>query len=83
MIKVFPRGWDAIAAALEMTRNALENRIYETKRQTMSAETALVLQKMTGSTLFAEAVASLSGGAFVKLLKMPSQLRADTRQSAR
>lgn len=50
-----------------MSRNALENRIYETKRQTMSVDTALLMQKMTGSTLFAEAVAASSGGAFVKL----------------
>lgn len=67
MIKSFPGGWDAIAAALGMSRNALENRIYETKRQSMTVDTALLMQKMTGSTLFAEAVAASSGGAFVKL----------------
>ena len=67
MIKSFPGGWDAIAAALGMSRNALENRIYETKRQSMTVDTALLMQKMSGSTLFAEAVAASSGGAFVKL----------------
>ena len=67
MIKSFPGGWDAIAAAMGMGRNALENRIYETKRQTMPVDAALLMQKLAGSTLFAEAVAASSGGAFVKL----------------
>lgn len=67
MIKAFPGGWDAIAAAMGTSRNRLENRVYETKRMTMPVDMALVLQKLTGTTLFAEAVAASSGGAFVKL----------------
>ena len=67
MIKSFPGGWDAIAAAMGTSRNTLENRVYETKRQTMPVDMALLLQKLTGSTMFAEAVAALSGGTFVKL----------------
>lgn len=67
MIKGFPGGWDAIAAAMGTSRNTLENRVYETKRQTMPVDMALVLQKLTGTTLFVEAVAVLSGGTFVKL----------------
>lgn len=67
MIKGFAGGWDALAYAMAMSRNALENRVYKTKRQTMSVDDALLMQKMTGTTLFAEAVAASSGGAFVKL----------------
>ena len=67
MIKAFPGGWDAIAAAMGTSRNRLENRVYEAKRMTMPVDMALALQKLTGTTLFAEAVAASSGGAFVKL----------------
>ena len=67
MIKAFPGGWDAIAAALGMSRNGLENRVYERKGQGITADTALQLQAFSGTTLFAEAVAASSGGAFVKL----------------
>ena len=67
MIKGFPGSWDSLAKAMVMSRNSLENRVYKTKRQTMSVDDALLMQKMTGSTLFAEAVAASSGGTFVRL----------------
>lgn len=67
MIKAFPGGWDAIAADLGMSRNGLENRVYERKGQGVTVDTALQLQAFSGTTLFAEAVAASSGGAFVKL----------------
>jgi hypothetical protein len=67
MIKAFPGGWDAIAGALGMSRDALENRIYERKGQGLLVETALQMQKFSNSTHFAEAVAVQSGGTFVKL----------------
>ncbi len=67
MIKAFPGGWDAIAAAVGMSRNGLENRVYERKGQGVTVDTALQLQAFSGTTLFAEAVAASSGGAFVKL----------------
>lgn len=67
MIKAFPGGWDAIAAALGMSRNGLENRVYERKGQGITVDTALQLQAFSDTTLFAEAVAASSGGAFVKL----------------
>lgn len=67
MIRAFPGGWDAISAALGMTRNSLENRIYERKGQGVPVDTALQLQAFSGTTLFAEAVAASSGGTFVKL----------------
>lgn len=67
MIKAFPGGWDAICGALAMSRNSLENRVYERKGQGVTVDTALQLQAFSGTTLFAEAVAASSGGTFVKL----------------
>jgi hypothetical protein len=67
MIKQFAGGWDAIAAALGMTRDALENRIYERKGQSLCVDTALQMQAFAGTTHFAEAIATVSGGVFVAL----------------
>lgn len=67
MIKAYPGGWDAISAALGTYRGSLENRIFERRGQTLSVETALQLQEFSDTTLFAQAVASVSGGTFVKL----------------
>lgn len=66
MIRAFAGGWDAMSAALGYTRDALENRIYE-KKVRMHVDTALVMQKLSGTSLFAEAVARESGGTFVIL----------------
>jgi len=70
MIKAFPGGWDAIAAALGMTRQALENRVYERKGQSLLTETDLQMQALSDTDFFAIAVARLSGGTFVKLPRM-------------
>lgn len=67
MIKAMSGGWGAMCGALAMTHAALENRIYERKGQGLLVETALLMQSFSGTTLFAEAVATASGGAFVKL----------------
>lgn len=67
IIKAFPGGWDAMTGALGMTRNALENRIYEKKGQGVEVELALTMQSFAGTTHFAEAVAIQSGGVFLKL----------------
>jgi hypothetical protein len=67
MIKAFPGGWAAMVGALGMSRDALENRIYERKGQGVLVETALQLQKFSGTTFFAEAIAVESGGTFLKL----------------
>lgn len=71
MIKAFPGGWDAMTGAVGMTRNALENRIYERKGQGVDVELAMLMQTFAGTTHFAEAVAIQSGGVF---LKMPPAL---------
>lgn len=67
MIKAFPGGWDAMTGALGMSRDALENRIFERKGQGVLVETALQMQKLSDTQYFAEAVAAVSGGTFVKL----------------
>lgn len=70
MIKAFPGGWDAMAAALGMTRQALENRVYERKGQSLLTETDLQMQALSDTEFFATAVARLSGGTFVKLPRL-------------
>jgi hypothetical protein len=65
MIRAYPGGWDAMAAALGMSRMALENRIYERKGQSVLVETALQMQAFSQTTLFAEAVAHQAGGLFI------------------
>lgn len=77
MIKAFPGGWDAMAGALGMSRMALENRIYERKGQAVLVETALQMQQFSGSTHFAEAVATMSGGTFVQ---MPDHTEHDNEE---
>lgn len=77
MIRAYPGGWDAMAAALGMSRSALENRIYERKGQSLLVETALQMQAFSGTTSFAETIAQLSGGAFFLLPDGGDQDRDD------
>lgn len=67
MIRAFPGGWDAIVGALGMTRDALENRIYERKGQGVHVDLAMQMQAFAQTTHFAQAVATASGGTFVML----------------
>jgi hypothetical protein len=67
MIKAMNGGWGAMCGALAMSRDAVENRIYERKGQGVLVDTAMAMQNFSGTTLFAEAIATASGGAFVKL----------------
>ncbi|MBC3811348.1 YmfL family putative regulatory protein [Undibacterium aquatile] len=67
MIRAFPGGWDAMCGALGMSRDQLENRIYERRGQELGAETALLMQEFSGTKLFAESVASASSGRFMHL----------------
>ena len=60
-------GWDAMAAALGFSRDGLENRIYERKGQDLHVQTALQMQSFSGTTLFAQAVATAAGGTFLQL----------------
>lgn len=67
MIRAFPGGWDAMAAALGLSRDALENRIYERKGQSILVETAMQMQSFSNTTAFAEQIAAASGGVFMRL----------------
>ena len=67
MIKDFPGGADSLSAGLGMTRDALENRVFERKGQRLSVDTAMQMQAFSGSTHFAEAIARATGGVFLKL----------------
>jgi hypothetical protein len=67
MIRAFPGGWDAMAGACGMSRQSLENRIYERKGQTVSVELAELMQSFACTTHFAEGVARDAGGVFMKL----------------
>nr|DAR86411.1 MAG TPA: regulatory protein [Caudoviricetes sp.] len=60
-------GHSTCAAMLGLTCAALENRLYGIKGQQISIEQAMLLQRLTESTDFAEAVAQESGGVFVAL----------------
>lgn len=67
MINAVSGKWTVTAAHLGMTENALRNRAYETKGQSLSTEQQLALQQLSGTAYFAEAIAAESGGTFVKL----------------
>lgn len=67
MIRAFPGGWDAMAAACGLSKDALENRIYERKGQTVTVELAELMQKLSSTTYFAEGVSRDAGGVFLKL----------------
>ncbi|POA97173.1 hypothetical protein C2134_18425 [Chromobacterium sinusclupearum] len=67
MCKAMPGGWPVMAAALGMSKDALENRVYERKGQSVSVHEALQMQAFSGTTLFAEAVAAEACGVFIPL----------------
>lgn len=69
MIKAFPGGWDSMSAAMGMTRDALENRVYERRGQSVSLDLAVQMQKTSGTTLLAQAIATDAGGVFYKLVE--------------
>lgn len=67
MIRAVNGGWGAMCGALAMTRSALENRIYERNGQGVLVDLALAMQSQSGTTHFAQAIATASGGVFVAL----------------
>lgn len=68
MIRAYPGGWEAMAAALGLpSKVALENRIYERSGQTVTVHLAEQMQAFSGTTLFAEDQARQAGGVFMKL----------------
>ena len=67
MCKAMPGGWAAMAAALGISKDGLENRVYERKGQSVAVHEAMQMQAMSATTHFAEAVAADSGGVFIQL----------------
>lgn len=67
MCKAMAGGWAAMAASLGLSKDGLENRVYERKGQEVTVHQAMQMQAMSGTTLFAEAVAADSGGVFIPL----------------
>ena len=67
MIRSYPGGWPAMAAALGYSYSGLENRVYERKNQQVTVHDAMQMQAFSQTTAFAEAVAKDSGGAFIRL----------------
>lgn len=70
MCKAMPGGWSAMAAAMGLSLPNLENRVYNRRNQAMDVHEALQLQEFSGTTLFAEAVAQVSGGVFIPMPAM-------------
>lgn len=67
MIASIDGGWPVAASQLGMTEAALRNRAYGTKGQSLAEVDKFALQNLSQTTWYAEAVATASGGTFVKL----------------
>jgi secreted Zn-dependent insulinase-like peptidase len=65
MVKV--QGIADTATLMEMSENAVDNRIYERHGQEFKVRQCLRLQQISGTTKFAEEIAEMSGGMFVPL----------------
>lgn len=71
MIKSLPGSWQAAFQGLGLkSQAALENRVYERQGQSMRTSLCLALQSLSKSTRYAEAIAQLSGGVFIRLPQM-------------
>jgi hypothetical protein len=70
MIKV--QGMPDTAMLMEMSESALDNRVYERKNQGFTVRESIRLQQISCTTKFAEEIASISGGTFVKLPEIES-----------
>lgn len=68
MCRSFPGGTAAMAAAMGYTVDALRNRIYEKKGQSLSVEDALLMQEFSGTKHFANEIARQSGGVFLEVI---------------
>lgn len=67
-VDAFVGGRAALATALGMASvNAFNNRLYELKGQKFDFDTPLIIQQLSGTTHYAQAVAAESGCVLVKL----------------
>lgn len=67
MVGAVSGSWEVAAAYLGMTPAALRNRAYAVKGQALRTEHSLALQQLSGTSYFAEAIATASDGVFVRL----------------
>lgn len=67
MVSQFGHGPDALAAAMGLSSAGLHNRRFGIKGQQLSEDELLTMQALSRSTLYAEYIASRSGGVFVAL----------------
>lgn len=68
MCKAFPGGTSAMATALGFTPDALKNRIYQRRGQTVSLDDAVLMQEFSGTKLLANEIARRSGGVFLEVI---------------
>ncbi|AZS50673.1 hypothetical protein DM558_07720 [Entomomonas moraniae] len=57
-IKSYQGGWSAMAAALGMSVDALENRVYEKKGQSLALHEALMIESISETSHITEAMAA-------------------------
>lgn len=68
MIRAVPGSWQASFRGLGLrSQAALENRVFERQGQSMRTSLSLELQTLSNTTCFAEAIAQVSGGVFIRL----------------
>lgn len=77
MCRAFPGGFAAMAAALGFTYDALKNRVYGKKGQSVDVETAMLMQDFSGTKLFANEVARRSGGVFLDVIPEAARDRTE------
>lgn len=80
MCRAMNGGWSGMAAALNTSVPSLQNSVYCRKGQQMSVVRALAMQKASGTTYFAEAIAHESGGLFIKLPSVDSAADRDIQE---
>lgn len=66
-IKSYQGGWAAMAAALGMSVDALENRIYEKKGQSLALHEALMIEAISETSYITEAMAARHHAVLVTL----------------
>ena len=69
-IKSYNGGWAAMAAALGMSSiDALENRVYEKKGQSLSLHEAMMIEAISGTKYITEAMAARHNSVVIELPK--------------
>lgn len=77
MCRAFPGGIASMATTLGYSYDALKNRIYEKKGQTITVNDALLMQEFSGTKFFANEIARRSGGVFLEVIPEALQDRTE------